>query len=321
MKYSRRQLLSMLMSLSFLPFLSACATKPLRIAGYVWPGYELMFLAAEEVWFSVKEIELLDFKSATAALQKLRDGAVDGAMLTLDEVLRLRADGIALTAVLVIDESAGSDVLLSRPGIRSVSGLTGKRIGVEQSALGAFMLHKVLDAAKIGLQDVTIVPMTGDQTLDVWRDGRADAVITYEPTATKIEASGAVRIFDSRQIPGAIVDVLAVRQSVLRTHAGPLRSLVLGHFKARRHLRVNPQDAAYHIAKRMNLSPPEVLNSFRGLELPGILRNHEYLGGSAPSLIATARDLSAVMVKAGLLARPDDLAGLIQADFLPMEEF
>lgn len=309
-------------TVALLPLLPSCEdrTRSLVIASHHWPGYELLFLAADEEWLPRNEIRLIETASATNALQMLRAGELHGATMTLDEMLRLRDEGIALAVVLVIDESAGSDVLLVRPGIRSLAALAGKRIGVEQTALGAFMLHRVLEAAKIRPQELTILSVTWDQHVAAWRDGRIDAVITYEPVATKIEAFGAVRLFDSRQISGAIVDVLAIRQKALRTHAGSIRSLVYGHFRARQHLLVNPQDAAYHMAKGMGIAPKDVIKAFRGIELPGVRRNREFLDGKAPALVETAEALSAVMTQAGLLKRPAYLAGLVRADFLPAEE-
>lgn len=319
---SRRRFLRMLGAGALLSFLTGCHAnrRPLTIAASLWPGYELMFLAAREGWFPQNEVNLLETSSNSESLQKVRDGVVDGAALTLHEVLRLRSEGIALSVVLVLDVSAGADVVMARPGIRLLADLRGKRVGVEYAGYGAFMLYKVCEAAGVEVSSVAVVPMTIDHHLAAWRGKEVDAVITYEPVATRIEALGGRRIFDSRQIPGTIVDVLAIRQEALGSQGESLRMLVLGHFKASRHLRTNPQDAAYHMANRMNIAPKEVLKSYSGLELPGVNRNRELLGGKVPALLQTARPLSTVMTKAGLLLRENDLAGLFLADFLPPEE-
>src|SRR3546814_18267044 len=51
--------------------------------------------------------------------------------------------------------------------------------------------------------------------VEAYAAGRVEAVITFASEGPALEASGARRIFDSRQLPGEIVDVLVVdRQRV-----------------------------------------------------------------------------------------------------------
>ena len=150
MNPDRRNILRTLSAAAMLPLLNACGAqqaKQLVIASHVWPGYELMFLARREGWLPAESLNLLETASATGSLAALAEGRADGAALTLDEVLRARADGIRLTIILVFDISAGADVVLARPNIHTLADLSGKRIGVEKTALGALVLYKLLAAA------------------------------------------------------------------------------------------------------------------------------------------------------------------------------
>jgi NitT/TauT family transport system substrate-binding protein len=149
-----------------------------------------MFLARHEGWMPNKEIVFLETTSATDSLNALAEGKVDGAALTLDEVLRARNKGIPLTVILVFDVSAGADVVLARPHIKSIRDLAGKRIGVEQSAIGALMLQKVTEASGQGTLKADIISTTPDMHLADWNKGKLDAIITYEPVATQIQANG-----------------------------------------------------------------------------------------------------------------------------------
>ncbi|MCK5188995.1 MAG: ABC transporter substrate-binding protein, partial [Methylococcales bacterium] len=99
------------------------------ISSHVWPGYDLMFLAQKQGWLVDPNLKLLTTQSATDSIMALSTGQVDGAALTLDEVLLARDKGIPLTIVLVFDISAGADMVLSRAKINSLSELKGKRIG------------------------------------------------------------------------------------------------------------------------------------------------------------------------------------------------
>lgn len=293
------------------------AEKPLTIASHIWPGYEFMFLAQREGWLPQEGVSFIETNSATVSRSLLTAGKVDGAALTLDEVLRLRADGEPLTVGLVFDVSAGADVVLARPGIETLADLAGKRIAAERSGLGALMLHKVLEAAGLPLQAVTAVSLSVDDHLTAWLEGRIDAAITFEPFASRLREQGAHPLFDSRQMPATIIDVLALRESALRPHAAALTSLVAGHFRALQYFRTDPEDAARRIAPHMKLAAPEVLESFRGVMLPDLAANRRFLGGDAPILLTAAQSVSSILVEAGLLQRRDDLENLVSAAFLP----
>ncbi|MGE0155609.1 MAG: ABC transporter substrate-binding protein [Geobacter sp.] len=319
---SRRDFLAGLVSVALLPLLPGCMQRPpLRIAAHPWPGYELLFLARREGWLSEEQVRLVETSSATASLETLERGTADGACLTLDELLRARDNGLQLTAVLVFDVSAGADHILARPGISSVRQLAGKRIGVEQSALGALMLHLTLQAAGLDCRQVQVVPMTPDNHYQVWQTERLDAMVCYEPIASQMQAMGAHSIFDSRSLPGMIVDLLAVRTDLLDRYAAQLRSLTDAHFRAYHHLVHNPQDAAYKLAGRLNLSAVRMLDAYRGLQLPVVSANRRYLQGGKAQLMNTVQTLSPIMVQHGLLQQPASLKGLFDDRFLPAEDF
>lgn len=318
MRASRRRFLLSAGFLSAASLLPACGERPpLTVASHVWPGYEFMFLARSEGWLPAEGLTLLDTPSATDSLRALREGRAQAAALTLDEVLRARAEGLPLVVVLVFDVSAGADVLIARPGIDTLAGLRGRRVGAETSALGALMLNRILRAAGLAADAVRVVPVTSDNHLKAWREGAVDALITYEPTASQLIAQGGARLFDSRQMQDTIFDVLAVRQDAADTHEAALEALIAGHFHGLAHLRANPQDAGYRLAGRMGLSGQDALLAFRGLKLPDLASNRAYLDNGGGSLRQAAAELGAVMVEAGLLARADTLDGIATARFLP----
>lgn len=318
-RITRRCLLCWVLAVAGLFLVGGCGgpTRPLTIASHVWPGYELMFLADHEGWLDTRDLRLLKTGSATDSLTMLTRGDADGAALTLDEVLRLRANGIPLQVVLVFDESAGGDALLVRPAIKSLADLAGRRIGVETSALGSVMLGRILEAAGLDRDAVTIVNTEIDDHLDAWQNSRLDAIVTYEPVLSRLLAMGAVRLFDSRQTPGMILDVLAVKPDVAANHDSALRALIAGHFRALDHLNSNPQDAVYRLAGRLGLDGPEVLAVMRGLELPDLDANRAYFADDGNLLRESAQHLSDRMHAAGLLTTKDSLVGLADGAYLP----
>ena len=319
----RRTFLASFSAMGCAALLSGCqrAIAPLRIASNPWVGYEFMFLAQREGWISAQDTLLVDAGSATATLDLLAKGQADGAALTLDEMLRARAQGLTLTAVLVFDISMGADVLLTKPGIDSLAQLKGKRIGFEPSGVGALMLHKALEAAAMPLAEVKPVAVTFDRHVQAWQAGEVDALISFEPVASQLQARDARLLFDSSRIPDTIFDVLAVTPAAVERHAEALRHLVAAHFRGVTNFRKNPNDTAYRMAERFKLSPKEVIGAFKGLELPNESRNRKLLHGGKAGIVNTARELNAIMAQAGILKNPqNDFSNLASADFIPGEE-
>lgn len=306
---------------SFLTLLGGCATsavlpgcspvRTLAIGIHPWPGYEPLYLAEHFGWMP-PTVALHKLHSASESLAGLRDGTLDGAALTLDEVLTARAQGLPLSVILVMNESVGADVALARSGISSPAALRGQRIAVERSAVGGIVLRKLLAAGGLQETDVTLVDRPHDRQLAAWNAGQVDAVITYAPTDALIERAGGQRIFDSRQFPGTIFDVLAVRSDRVRWRASCIGDLIAAHLRGLEHLRVSRDDAIRRIAAWRGLSLDETRRAFAGLALPDLAQNHHMLGQQG-AVRQAAGNLAAIMT---LPAESTD-ATLIDARFLP----
>lgn len=297
--------------------LGGCAGgAPLSVASHVWPGYEFMFLARSEGWLEGSGVSLLETASATDSATALREGRAQAAALTLDEMLRLRAEGLRLTAVLVFDVSVGADAVLARPdmGLRD---LTGARVGVEMSGVGWLMLNRLLEAAQTPLGAIQVVPLTVDRHYEAMRRHEVDVLVTFEPTLKRLEARGFRRIFDSRQLPDMIFDLLVVRSEALSASRLALGKLVEAHFRGLEMMRSNSYDTAFRMAERLETIGQEVPGLFRDLMLPGIEGNRAYLEAHGGSLHRAAEILSGLMLEQRLVARDDKLEELSSAAFLP----
>ena len=127
---------------------------PVRVASNVWLGYETLFLARELGYLSASTLRLIEYPSSSDSMMALANREVSLATLTLDEFLLAREGGLDARAILVFDESNGADAVVARADIQGLSGLKGKRIGVESTAVGALMLAKLLEVANLQLHDI-----------------------------------------------------------------------------------------------------------------------------------------------------------------------
>jgi len=312
----RRRLLAGLALMPLLGFAGCAPAKPLVLTGHPWPGYEPMFFA-RTLGYMPEALTLLESPTVHDSIETIRQGRADGVMLTLDEVLLLRAQGTPLEIVLVFDVSKGADVLLSRPAITSLVALKGKRIGLENSALGSLMLTMVLEKSGLQISDVVPVKITYEEQEAAWGRGDIDALVTYEPTAGRLKSGGAKQLLSTREMPDTIFDVLAVRPEVAKLHANTLRATLAGHFKALAYMRQNPWDAAYRVAPRLGVTAEEMVASLRGLELPDLVGNQRYLSDSGGQILRVAQKLSPIMQQAGLVTDPIDTRQLFTSAYLP----
>lgn len=306
-------LLSLLVLLSWSAVVSA--QQVLRLGTNVWPGYEPLYIAAErEGWERRLRVRLVEYPSATEVLRAFRNKALEAAALTLDEVLSLRAAGIPVKVVAVLDVSAGADAILGRPGLAQFADLRGRRIGVESGALGAYMITRALELNGMTLDDVTIVHVDVSAQEGAYHAGRVDAVVTFEPVRTRLLAAGAVELFDSRQIPGEIVDVLVVHEELAQSQPDKIRELIAGWFRALDYRQLQPEAAARFVASRLRITPQEVDASYQGIYLPDEAENLRLLNGG---LEAVLQRLQQTLLREGLLQQAEPLDRLLDPLFLP----
>ncbi|MEY4754940.1 MAG: hypothetical protein RJA44_2615 [Pseudomonadota bacterium] len=318
-RFRRRPLLAAPLVALLGAALPGCARPEplLRVGTNVWPGYETLYLARELGLYDERRIRLIEMPAATDVLRALAGGTLEAAALTLDEMLTACAAGLDLVALLVFDVSHGADALLVRPDIRHLADLAGRRIAVEQTAVGALMLDAVLRAAGLQPAEVKPVYLTASHHVQAYELGQVDAVIGFEPSVSQLLQRGARRLYDSSRIPGTIVDVLAVPRAVLVSHAEALRRLLQGHFRVLPELQAPSPLTLQRVAARLQIEPDEVRQSLKALRLPDLAENRHWLGGDTPQLQHSARHLYDIMQAARMLAGPLALERLCDAGWLP----
>ena len=284
---------------------------PLRVGHNAWIGYEPLTLARQLGKLDPQQIEIVHFSSTTEVIRAYRNRVIDVAAVTLDEVLVLAGTNPRQHVFLVCDISQGADAIVARPEFGALRDLRGRRIAVETTALGAYVLARGLAQEGIDPREVTVVPLTAEAHEAAFSADHAEAVVTFDPHRSRLVAAGARQIFDSTRIPGEIVDVFITREEVMNERPRALAALARGWFQAVAHLGSQPADAHARIARHQGTSPEEVAVMLRGLQFADRDDNLRLLGPSADNLAATFRRLGQVMVEQHLLPAP------VETDRLP----
>ena len=275
----------------------------LRLGTNIWPGYEPLYLAREIESLPSNKVRLVEYSSASDVIRAFRNKALEMASLTLDEVLLLVQDNIPVKVILVHDISNGADTILARPDITSMKDIKGKRVAVESGALGAYVITRALEINKLSLKDIVIKHLNVSKHENAYKNNQVDVVVNFEPVRTRLINNGAKEIFTSKEIYGEIVDVLVVHEEVFKQNKSTLKEIINGWFIALDYFSQQPKLAANIMAKRMNVSPQEVISSFEGLELPNRKINHSLIGGKKPKLKKTIQHLNRVLKDNKLLIK------------------
>lgn len=281
--------------------LAGCSSPepPLRLGTNLWLGSQPLYMAQELGYLQRDRVRLIELLSNSEVIRAYRNGALDVASLTLDEVLLLAADGVPAQIVLVTDSSYGADRILARDDTQ-MQALRGKRIGAETTALGAYMLTRALILNQMSIDQVQVVPLELDRQEQAYRQNEIDAVVTFEPISSRLQQLGAVSVFDSSQIPDEIVDVLVVRPEILERHPEQVKHILDSWFRALDYLAQAPGQASELMAVRLGMDGPQFHQALAGVRIPDRARNRELLFG--PGLRTQLEQLSQFMLAQQLIA-------------------
>jgi len=166
--------------------------------------------------------------------------------------------------VLVLDDSNGADQVVAASRWRSVAELKGQRVGLERSVLGEFMLLRAVQGKGLKLADFKLRYDGPKALVSQLQRGVVDAIVTYAPHSDGLVADPRFRVlFSSRQIPGEVVDVLAVSPELLHRDSKLVAALVRTWWAARQLAAQEPQQATALMAQRQGVTPEQFLSSQR----------------------------------------------------------
>jgi NitT/TauT family transport system substrate-binding protein len=111
----------------------------------------------------------------------LANKQIDGRLATLDEGILHWKPESPFVVVLALDISSGGDGVLVRTdrNIKSVGDLKGKKVGLEHTTPGHFLLNYLLQQNGLSEADVTIVNMSPEDAAAAVVAGDVDAAATF----------------------------------------------------------------------------------------------------------------------------------------------
>lgn len=153
-----RHALSAALAASLLASPAAHAAPPLKIGYSDWPGWVAFQVALDKGWFKEAGVDV-DFEwfDYSASLDAFSAGKLDAVAATNGDALVTGAAGAKNVMILLTDYSAGNDMIIAKPPLRSVAGLKGKKVGVELGLVDHLLLETALQKHGLKDADVTLV--------------------------------------------------------------------------------------------------------------------------------------------------------------------
>ncbi len=203
---------------------------PLRVAVGLWPGSESLLEAQERGLLPESDFVFLEATWPSAAYRAFDNEAVDAAVLSTEDVDRLRASGEDVRIICFMDESEGADALISVDGVRSIRELAGKRIGVASHGPGHHFLEDALASGGLKGDDVEIVTLLEPDIPDSLGSGLVSAVVAAEPWIEGILSGGGRILMDSGRVKASYYRLLVAREAALREKRTAFVQLLRAHF-------------------------------------------------------------------------------------------
>jgi NitT/TauT family transport system substrate-binding protein len=253
------------------------APEKLVMGWNAWPGVLSYIVAYENGFFEDEnlDIELKLEENYTSMSEDLTGGKIDFSPdMVLIDVMERNSNGADLAVVGLTDYSNGADGIAVGKEIKSVSGLKGKKIAVEQGALGDYFLFLILEQYGLNMEDVTRVNLTAQEGTNAFIKGEVDAVVTYEPNLSRAVRDGqGTIIFSSANVQGAIVDTLVFQKKFASEKPEVIKAVLRAYFRGIDFIKDNPGKSYETGAKYFKMSAEEFANQLKGLKLAGKIEN------------------------------------------------
>lgn len=294
------------------------AAAPLKIAYSDWPGFVAWQIAIDKGWFKEAGVDVkFDWFDYGASMDAFTAGKSDAVFVTNGDALVVGSGGAKNTMILITDYSNGNDMIIGKPGIKSLKELKGKKVGTELGIVDHLLLLDGLEKAGMKESDVTLVNTKINDTPQALAAGDLAAIGVFEPSASQALklVPGSKPIYTSAQAPGLIYDVLTVSPASLASRKEDWKKLigVWGKVVAYINDPKTQADAIKIMSARDGLTPAEYKKFLKGTRLLTIDEGKAaYVkGDDLKSLWGSTKNADKFNVKNAIYKTPQDISKYI----------
>ena len=304
------------------PIANASKMK-MTLGGVTWIGLTPFYIAQEKGFFTEGnlDVNLQIFSANTDYMSAFLAGRIDGCVSSVtSEIVLLAANDKDYKIVLIQDNSAGGDGILARNSIGSIADFKGKKVAVEQGAVGHFFLLQVLKENGLSEEDITIINADAATAAAAYQAGNVDIASTYAPflsQANSAQPDGRI-IYDSSKMPTAITDFYIFDRQYIESNPEAVEAFVAGIIKALNFLETNRDEAIAIAAAKLEVTPEALSADLEGIQLPNAETNIEMLtdSGSDIYILNSLNAMGDFLVSQGQIQTVPDMAQFIEPKFI-----
>ncbi len=296
----------------------ALAAEPLRISYADWPGYVAWQVAIEKSWFKEAGVDIkFEWFDYSAAMEAFAAGKLDAINLTNGDTLGMGANGAKAIMIMVTDYSNGNDMIVAKPGIKSIADLKGKKVGLELGLVENLLIANGLKKAGLSDKDVELVNVKTNETPQVLGSPDITAIGAWEPIAGAAmqAAPGSTPIYTSADEPGLIYDIVAVTPASLASRKADWEKVLKVWDRVVAYVndpKTQP-DALKIMAARVAVEPAAYKKFVDGTKLLTAAEGAKIFekGDGFGSLYGSSKNADAFNVAAGVYREPQDIGSYI----------
>ena len=249
----------------------AAGVTSMKIGSLAWIGYGPFYVAEKLDLFKKYNLKvtLQMFTDPALIPPAMASGAVEGGMLTYDQVVGQVAAGRMQKVVMPIDYSNGGDAIVADKSITKVADFKGKKVGFNPLSPSDFLLSYALKVNGLTDKDVTPINMTPEAVPAAMASGQMPIGVTYEPSLSQIVSQGGGKkfhvVFSSKDAPGLIADVLVFDEKVIKAKPTEIAGIIQAYLDGMAYMKAKPEESAKIIGKVLGVSAKEVKEQLSGV--------------------------------------------------------
>jgi NitT/TauT family transport system substrate-binding protein len=191
------------------------SADPITVGYSDWPGWVAWQVAIHKGWFKEAGLDVkFQWFDYSASMEAFAAGKIDANCMTNGDTMVTGAGGGKGIMIMLTDYSNGNDMIVGKPGIKSLTDLEGKKVGLEIGLVEHLLLLNGLQKAGMTESDVTLVNSKTNETPQVLASGQVDAIGAWQPVSGQA-MPGSRPVYTSADAPGLIYDVVAVNPASL----------------------------------------------------------------------------------------------------------
>ena len=301
----------------------AQAATTMKIGLTTWIGYSPFYVADALDLYKKHglKVTLQTFPDPAALPSAMSGGAVDGALMTYDQVIGAAGQGQIFKVVLPVDYSNGGDAVLAAKPIAKIADLKGQKVAYAPLSPSDFLISYALKANGMSAKDISPVNMTPEAIPAAMSSKAVPVGVTYEPNVSQILAAGKGKfkvIYSSKDAPGLIADVLAFDAKHIAKNGKEIQAIVSVYLEALKFMQDKPAEAAKLIGKAVGVSEKEVGEQLSGVyNIPQAELLKPYAKTKETTSYYTSGEIiNEILVNSGQIKKPVNIAVTLDDRFV-----